>query len=165
MSKRKKSKATPRQLSPARSGLRFELEPDAEELLHEYLAVLPVNISELKEGDHHHHHPAPKPVRRVAPGFRLDLHGFTLAEAKSEARRFIGEQLAKNFGRFSVTIITGRGLHSGLSGGVLVREIYHFIQSTFRANIVKIDASPAESTLDGLPLRGYFLVHFTSHIR
>jgi DNA-nicking Smr family endonuclease len=154
----KYSRARPRHAT----SLRFEIEENAEELLAQYLEAIPEDIGRLREQDleisHEKKSPSPAPLRH----FILDLHGYSLAEAESETTLRISQLLQAKAGPFSLKVITGRGIHSGQSGSILVREIYRFILSTFRANIAKIDAPPAESTIDGLPLRGFFLVHFTS---
>lgn len=149
-------------------GVRFELEEDPYALMRDFLETMPGNIKEIKETDH-----APPPSRKSRQPkarprrttFVLDLHGRTLTQAQAESTTFIARLLGEQSGPFILKVITGRGLHSGAAGSVLVREIYHFIQATFRANIVKIDAPPAESTIDGLPLRGFFLVHFHKRSR
>ena len=60
--------------------------------------------------------------------------------------------------RATLNIITGKGLNSGMGGGVLAREIPDWVRERFAKHIVDMDESPAEVQLGGIPIRGYFRV-------
>jgi hypothetical protein len=138
---------------------------NADLLWQEYLEAIPANIGALKEGSISSL-PIRKPGKRHVPSFTIDLHGLTCLQAEAETLRVIkGLLQTQTGGPFTLKVITGRGLHSGEGGSVLVREIYRFIHTTFRASILKIDPPPAESTLNGLPLRGFFLVQLAANKR
>ena len=61
----------------------------------------------------------------------------------------------------SIKIITGKGLHSGSEGAVLPREVHAYFHARYQSYIIKIDDSPHQAAIDGIPIRG----HFTAHIR
>ena len=89
----------------------------------------------------------------------IDLHGLTEGEAKTFLDREIYANLSKSaMSSHSFKIITGKGKHSGPGGGVLVSEIHKYILLRYGPNIVRIDSSPAETMINGLPWRGYFSV-------
>ncbi|MCK5490469.1 MAG: Smr/MutS family protein [Candidatus Pacebacteria bacterium] len=56
----------------------------------------------------------------------LDLHGLTREEARSEVLDFLNE--AKRSGNSKVRIITGKGLHSENSRGVLKEHIESILE-------------------------------------
>ncbi len=85
----------------------------------------------------------------------LDLHGLTANEAKDEIRRFLDRLIAQTHGKFTVRIITGKGLHSR-DGAVLPREAHHFVSQRYSDRIVRLDDSPADVLLGGIPIRGHF---------
>ena len=86
----------------------------------------------------------------------VDLHGMTLAEAEAHIRSALRNLLASRPGQVSVRIITGKGLHSGEFGSVLARRIHELVSREFAREIVEIQDSPAETMVDGLPIRGHF---------
>jgi DNA-nicking Smr family endonuclease len=98
--------------------------------------------------------------KKMAKDNVFDLHGMHLEEAKDFLRTEV-QSLSRNKGSIvKVKIVTGRGTHSGPSGGVLCRDIHVFMRQNFFDNIVKIDESPDAVKLNGVPIRGYFFVLF-----
>jgi len=92
---------------------------------------------------------------------KIDLHGYTLADATQVVLRGIEGILRSSKKRpIRIRIVTGRGVHSGAGGGVLVRGIYAVVMREYRGRIKTIDVDPGESTLEGFPLRGHFDVTF-----
>lgn len=88
----------------------------------------------------------------------LDLHGQTVSEAKLSC-----DQLLRSINpgaQIDIKIITGKGRHSGNEGPTLISEIYNYINSKYKNNIVSIDSPPADDRLNGLPLRGFFDLKF-----
>lgn len=88
----------------------------------------------------------------------IDLHGLRLQEAQELCADVIHQALreARLQSHVSFRIITGKGRHSGVEGPVLSKEIHRFVLQEFQAWIVKIDDSPDEVALDGIPVRGHF---------
>lgn len=137
-------------------GIRIELEEDAEALFLE--AVEGAAFQPEKEREEFEHS-AKSSVRRRKQKhsvISIDLHGFTLDEAKDQVRAQIDGHVCENSSPVTFRIITGKGIHSGPEGGVLVREIYDFVRSLYADRIVKIDESPSDVNLGGLPIRGHF---------
>ena len=139
-------------------GVRFELESNAYELLEENLNAHPPPQKDASTKKPSASRPSRKRTHQE-PTFSIDLHGLTVVQAEAVCRARMHALLAEHLGPFVLKVITGRGLHSGERGAVLVREIYQFIRTTYAAHIVTIDPPPADSAIDGVPLRGYFLVH------
>jgi DNA-nicking Smr family endonuclease len=86
----------------------------------------------------------------------VDLHGMSLADAKLHLRNLWLELKAGGKHQIVLRIITGKGLHSGNTGPVLVEEIHDFVVSMFGQSIARIDENPAKVRLSGLPIRGHF---------
>jgi DNA-nicking Smr family endonuclease len=103
-------------------------------------------------------HAAP-PRERVRERL-VDLHRLTLHQAKARLDAEIGEVLATLSGPVTLKIVTGKGLHSGPGGAVLPREIHRYVRSAYGDFILRIDESPADVALGGVPLRGHFSVTF-----
>ena len=102
-----------------------------------------------------------KPARKSRAGdtrLEVDLHGLTLSEAIQCLDAAIAKALAGAQREVTIKVITGKGLHSGPGGGVLAREIHSYVSARYGLIISRIDASPAEALLGGVPLRGYFVV-------
>ncbi len=93
-----------------------------------------------------------------SPGTSIDLHRMTLAEAKARLDDVFAALLQRLSGSVTVTIITGKGLHSGPGGAVLPREIHRYVQQAYGGYILRIDDSPDEVRIAGVPLRGHFNV-------
>lgn len=62
---------------------------------------------------------------RLPIAARLDLHGLPAATAQGAFERFIATHHAK--GHRCVLVITGKGQRSGIDGGVLKRELPHWL--------------------------------------
>ena len=92
----------------------------------------------------------------------IDLHGMTVTEAIGHLDREISLATNANSGPILLKIVTGKGLHSGPSGGILVTEIYKYVCHRYGPVILSIDSSPAEVALGGIPWRGHFNVTISS---
>ena len=94
----------------------------------------------------------------------IDLHGLTLQQATEylddRLRRLLGESTPAKSPQHVITvkIVTGKGLHSGPSGGVLAKEIHRHVAAVYGKHIVTIEDSPGDTMIRGLPLRGHFNV-------
>lgn len=137
-------------------GVKINLEPDAEELFRQAI-----------EEDFHPDKAESTAERSAAPQAhnagskmprQLDLHGLNLEEAKRAVDRLIATFKAQMTTPVRVTIITGKGLHSGQGGGVLVHEIYRYVRQRYDYLIGDIESAPLESALGGVPMRGHFEV-------
>lgn len=88
----------------------------------------------------------------------VDLHGLTLDAACRLVDQVIAAALARTSGPVTFKIVTGRGIHSGPSGGVLVGGVHRYVSERYSPRILRIDSSPAETQFGGLPWRGFFCV-------
>ncbi len=88
----------------------------------------------------------------------IDLHQMTVKEAKKHILHTL-DSLPKH-STYQLRIITGRGRHSK-NGSVLGDEIYKFVKETLKNNIKKIDPNPSHSSINGISVRGHFVVEFT----
>lgn len=86
----------------------------------------------------------------------IDLHGLTEEQAENKIREQVAGVLRGQ--RTKLRIITGRGRHSGPGGPVLAVSIHQYVLARFGAIILDIEASPADTTMDGLTFRGHFHV-------
>lgn len=91
-------------------------------------------------------------IRKV----RIDLHGLTVEQALSKLGKLIDQQLQKT-GKFELMVITGKGIRSS-GRPVLAREAWDFVTSRYMSQIERIEDSPAEVLLGGIPIRGHFNV-------
>jgi DNA-nicking Smr family endonuclease len=94
-------------------------------------------------------------------GKTVDLHGCSLAEAQDKVDNAFST-IFKTLGSTPVvlTIVTGKGRHSGPGGAVLPREIHSYVRSRYKPYIVRIEDSPADVVIGDLPVRGHFRVWF-----
>lgn len=153
---------------PRRGGGHVELEPDAEEIFLKSLENMDPRALKQKLRDEAASAPPTGKAAaerhqsgKGASGHSLDLHRMTLAEAEYAVDRFVGDLLNASAGRggeVTVTIITGKGRHSGEGGGVLAKEIHHYVQRRYGRQIVAIEESPANLVIGELPIRGHFKV-------
>ena len=88
----------------------------------------------------------------------IDLHGLTLDQAKDYVSLRLDAILDDLSGQTTVTIITGKGKHSGPGGSVLAKEIHRFVRLRYEAQIVYLEESPADLVVGQFPLRGHFRV-------
>lgn len=101
--------------------------------------------------------PARKPGRGTTAPVVIDLHGYTLREAKEIVIARIQAQCASvRGGVIHFRIITGKGRHSGQDGSVLAREVHAIVRNQFRSSIQRIEDAPADVAVGGLPIRGHF---------
>ena len=100
-----------------------------------------------------------KPRASSGDSQTVDLHGLTLDAATRRIETIIQGFLRRPAGsRLELKIITGKGLHSGPTGSVLAREIHAYVRQRYALHIARIEASPADVTLGGVPLKGHFMV-------
>lgn len=102
--------------------------------------------------------PSGRAAQAASPPKSIDLHGLTLAEAENFLRCRLDAVLRELTGEITLTIITGKGKHSGPGGSVLASGIHRFIRIEYEEAIVYLQESPADVLLGGLPLRGHFRV-------
>jgi DNA-nicking Smr family endonuclease len=129
-------------------GVDFNLEEDAEAI---FIKFLEDNEPVASHSDHDQ-----QPFRVPKRGrCKVDLHGLTLDEAKSELLAVV-DRMKIAGGSWQIRVVTGKGRHSGPGGGVLVREIYDFFLKNYGKHVVRIDSNPGDSLIQGLPIRGHF---------
>jgi DNA-nicking Smr family endonuclease len=88
----------------------------------------------------------------------IDLHGLTLEQAKDFVHLRLESMLDELSNQFTVTIITGKGKHSGPGGSVLAKEIHRFVRQRFDGQITYLEESPSDVIVGQFPLRGHFRV-------
>lgn len=98
-----------------------------------------------------------KPKTNKHNKISIDLHGKTLEQAKSFLSREL-ESVLNEHSSVEVNIITGKGRHSENGKGVLVHEIYSFVQKKFGSRLKFLDSDPSEAVVEGRPIRGHFRV-------
>lgn len=154
-------KKRPKQLKESPS-IQFEVEDDALELMEQAMESVPSDIHREKSGSGSSDpiSSGSQPKSGKPTGTKsIDLHGHTLAEAKDRVRRTFQEIFsAARSGTMTITIITGKGLHSGPGGSVLPRDVHHFVKTEFANKIDSIESSPADNLINGIPIRGHFKV-------
>ena len=134
----------------------FTLEDDAEEMFLKHLNENDIPNKDESDNVEVNVFRSPAPKGR-GKQIVIDLHGFTVAEA----RDFVSKQVAEVRGKsvqVRVKIITGKGLHSGSLGGVLSAEVYSFVKERFGPYILSIEEPPHLVKLAGVPIRGHFTV-------
>ncbi len=163
MSKKRNKKSKEKDSSSLARSLRYvEVEDDAEEIFKRFLEKdafqSPLDDDEVEIGRQSHRstpRKASKRSKRLNP-VTIDLHGMTLDEARSHLESVIDQYRGDGKDVVLFRVVTGKGRHSGMDGGVLVREIYDYARQRFADRLVAIDEAPYEATWQGLPLRGYF---------
>ena len=89
----------------------------------------------------------------------IDLHGLTALEAIQRVDAVIAQQhSSKGKQETTFRIITGKGRRSGPKGGVLSSVVHEHMRCRYSAKIRYLQSSPAEVTLAGTPVRGYFTI-------
>ena len=144
------------------SQIRFELEPDAEEISLNHLK----QFKPEKGAADTDSKPSKKSNRaqRINQVHEIDLHGFTLAQASVKIRSELDE-LRQMAGAHRIKIITGKGHHSHKGEGVLAKEIHNFVLQVYRQFILEIEESPDSVRLDGVLLRGHFHLTLLGHLK
>ena len=155
MTKRRKGKKQVKKLPKEAGGIHFDIESDAEQLFRDFVEQEKFESFEKSE---------PLSTRGRKRGSQLveeelDLHGKTVAEAEIAIDDWIRQNL-KTHQRIKLKVITGKGLHSGPGGGVLVDEIYTYLKTMYREYIEKMGEDPSTLKVGGIPLRGHFDVWF-----
>ena len=90
----------------------------------------------------------------------IDLHGCTLSEAQTKIDHFFSQLLVSGGQSFQIRVVTGKGLHSEGSNGVLAKEIHGYVVANYRSKITRIQESPHLVKVDGVPIRGHFDLTF-----
>ncbi len=159
----KKRKHKIKQLTHSFADRSFESAEVADQVFHDYLnALADEELLLAKKGLLPE--PSKAPAKVSFPKRRqVDLHGLTLHEALRALDATLQDFLASSQKRLELTVITGKGLHSGAAGGVLVKEVHAYLLRTYRKCIFRIDPSPHETLVNGLPLRGFFNVILHNH--
>ncbi|MGE0175193.1 MAG: Smr/MutS family protein [Oligoflexales bacterium] len=134
-------------------GVRFELEDDAEQLFLESLEK--VNPQEKIENEDLGTKSAKPRKNRGPRTVTIDLHSLTADQAKDVVSGRLDQLIAQRKD-CEVVIITGKGIHSGGEGGVLIKEIPDFVRRKYRPYIAWIEESPADVTINNVPIRGHF---------
>tara|TARA_B100001964_G_C14170360_1_gene571145 strand:+ start:757 stop:1251 length:495 start_codon:yes stop_codon:yes gene_type:complete len=138
-----------------KTGPHFVVEEDASKIFKDYLDQTDwKKVPRKKESQSHSTTKAPnkKPLQYK----KLDLHSFTLAEARSYVDREISTFIASKDLTINLKIITGKGRHSGVEGPILAREIHVHIKKKWREYIAQIEDSPIDVTINSVPIRGHF---------
>jgi DNA-nicking Smr family endonuclease len=153
--KKNKGKNGQKPHTPAKpAGVNFELEEDAEAIFVASLDNLKPDKQPMTEELMPLKSKAQKPKGPVS--LNIDLHGKTLSEAMATLDHAFERALDETGVTYEVTVITGKGIHSGREGGVLFKEIHTYVVNQFGRYILKIDTSPADVLVQGLPIRGHF---------
>ena len=136
--------------------IRFQLEKDADVLFRNHIEEIPESPDLLEKFDENTNKRSRKKTKKKETKTTIDLHGLTLEEAKTAVRRKINSLLEMEKGPIKLRVITGKGKHSGINGGVLISSIYDFVRKEYLQEIKKLDEDPSAIKLNGLPIRGYF---------
>ena len=163
MGKNRKNKSKNKK-SPASHGagdqyspVRFNLEENADELFLEAFENLKSNSvvdKDFHSGDAKSTQGKNRAESKSA--IAIDLHGCTLAEAQLKIESTILQLLATPGKSHNIRIVTGKGIHSAGSSGVLAAEIHGYVWSRFGKYITKIQESPHVVKVGGVPIRGHF---------
>jgi DNA-nicking Smr family endonuclease len=147
---------------PKQAWVAFEDFSDADRVFQESLGAMatpPPEALRAKERDEAAKAKAAAPrASRSEEARTVDLHRMTLTEAQAFLDNAIAAALSTHGGPVTFMIITGKGLHSGPGGSVLPQEIHRYVRRTYGAYILRIEDSPADVRVGGLPLRGHFSV-------
>ena len=139
-----------------RSGIRFDLEANAEQMLREALDDMPEQID--KDDDNDKQAPPKKTTSSAkAAAHRIDLHGLTLAESQRQIDALL-RRIVTRHNNVRIKIITGKGRHQQRGEHLLARDVHSWLQHKYRAWIVEIEQSPDAVRIGALPLRGHFEV-------
>jgi DNA-nicking Smr family endonuclease len=149
--RRKLTRQGVRQLDTLNTSQLFDIEPNAKEIFKTFLSI--DDFAGAKK-------PQDELVKKSRTKKKLvsknvDLHGYSFDEAARIVDSIFSQQIEDPM---RLKIITGKGLHSGETGPVLVRKIYEHIQETYRSKIIAIDQPPIETQVNGLPSKGHFYV-------
>lgn len=140
-----------------KSKVTIELEDDAEEIFLQALNnfdASAIDKEEFSKSDLSHLKTAKKNQRRKK--ISVDLHGLTLSEAQNRLAKLLDTLLAGPRSEVEVMVITGKGRHSRAGGGVLAKEVHAYVSRYFSKYITRIDSSPGDVLLEGVPIRGHF---------
>lgn len=167
---KKKQKEKKNKLKNNYDPVQFEIEEDAAELFRQHLDMFdPDEVLDSKKSlppkRFQESHKSGSKNSRVRETHKIDLHGLTVQEAQSEVDRKINELARTHSGRFTLRIITGKGLHSPDGEGVLAREIWDYVHQRYQNSIESMDASPSDVKLAGRLVRGHFDVTFQKTTR
>ena len=82
----------------------------------------------------------PKISRGFEPDLTLDLHGLTLNQALVEAEAALARAFRLGFSH--ILFITGKGLNSGVEGGVLGPGLWDYLTRLIPGKIAQIERAP-----------------------
>ena len=165
MGKRKKSKKFKYYQTESNDSIRFDIEENFEELLNSHLDSMDIEkiLKEKHIIENKPHKAQSKKLRRSQETIDIDLHGFTLKDACQYLDQIFVTTLARQpdvVVKFK--IITGKGIHSEVYGGVLPKEIHNYLQKKYVDQIIEIEDSPHQSLIRGVPLKGHFCITLKS---
>ena len=135
---------------------------DPKALMEEYLDRMPNFDPNEWKSDSDHASDRRKTATKSSQDVQIDLHGLFLDEAIYKVDSKIRELLNSKAHIINLKVITGKGRHSGPEGGVLPKEIHSYVRKKFKKHIVRMEESPADCMINGLPFRGHFTVVLTS---
>lgn len=139
-----------------RSGIRFDLEANAEQMLRDALDDMPEQIDK-DESDDKQAPPKKTTSSAKTTVHQIDLHGLTLAESQRQIDALLRRVVTRH-GNVRVKIITGKGRHQQRGEHLLARDVHSWLQHKYRAWIVEIEQSPDVVRIGELPWRGHFEV-------
>ena len=163
MGKKKKNKVKQLTRDEMASNLHFEVEENSYEIFKKYIDETDWKQCQKKEEDQEDKpNIKGKVAKKTSAALKkkhvIDLHGFSLEEAKLELIKLISHLIGQNKSILQLNIITGKGRHSGPEGAKLIREIPIYVSKKWKQHIVSIEDSPADLTINGRPIRGHFTV-------
>lgn len=144
-----------RKITTPPGGIRFDIEENAEQLLHDAIDSMPTTIDKDEGGELHHE--LKKPPRPKAGVHQIDLHGLTLGESQQRIDALL-RRVVTNKQPVRVKIITGKGKHRQRGVNLLARDVHRWLTQKYHDWIVEIEQSPHDVRLGDLPLRGHFEV-------
>lgn len=143
--------------------VRFNLEPDAEDIF--LAAIENISAKSIAEKKRSHHETGKKTQQqkpKASPAeTTIDLHGCTLDEAKQKIDSLFQQLLRHPGHKCRIRIITGKGIHSRTSG-VLAAEVHGYVVARYQKYISEIQESPHSVKVGGIPIRGHFDLIFRS---
>lgn len=101
---------------------------------------------------------AKKPKKNKELSKVVDLHGYTVSEAQEKIDSIINEMLESEANLLHLTVITGKGSHSGERGAVLAEKIPLHLQKKWAKRIIYMEESPAKLVIHEKLIRGHFNV-------
>ena len=137
-----------RKISPPK--IKFAIEDNAEQLLHQAVEKMPASIDKADESRPSRSKPT------TNKKIELDLHGHTFAESQQRIDQLFRRVINNN--SVQVRIITGKGRHSRNkdNSNLLARDVHAYVLRKYQPYITTIDQSPHRVQIGSLPIRGHF---------